>query len=87
MKRIYPKIAYLESLARTDKTVRAFRVKIYKSLNTTIMKLITDWFEILDCLGGEITGDYEADSIRAAKFDLSFSQISYDLAYSISENP
>ena len=47
--------------------------------------ILKNWFEVLDALGGDITGDYKADLQRVPHVD--FSEDLYDQAYQMSEQP
>lgn len=56
----------------------------FKQMKKTNEKLVlTDWFSVLDALGGDITGDYTADCKRATNVE--FSKELYEQAYQNSE--
>lgn len=46
-----------------------------------------DYFEVLDALGGDITGEYEEDLKRLHKGKKTCSRELYDEAYQMSEQP
>jgi hypothetical protein len=47
------------------------------------LRTTTEPFDILDSLGGHITGDYEKDLKRANKLDVTFNERDYQLAYQL----
>lgn len=55
--------------------------------NKPIIKEAKDALQVLDSLGGEITGNYEQDLKRANKLNVTFSEKLYMEAYQISEQP
>jgi len=51
------------------------------------MRELTDYFSIIDCLGGYFSGDYYKDLARANKNGFTFSREDYFFAYQISVHP
>jgi hypothetical protein len=51
------------------------------------MKILTDPFDVLDALGGNITGDYQVDLKRLNTNGRTCSESVYDDAYQMFEQP
>jgi len=51
------------------------------------LREVKDFFQVLDSLGGHITGEYCEDLRRAKKLGVTFTQELYDEAYQMNEQP
>jgi hypothetical protein len=51
------------------------------------LREVKDFFNVLDSLGGKITGDYQKDLKRANKLGVTFSNALYEDAYQMNEQP
>ena len=51
------------------------------------LREVKDFFNVLDSLGGKITGDYQKDLKRANKLGVTFSNELYEDAYQMNEQP
>jgi len=52
------------------------------------MKTITDYFSILDCMGGSPSGDYKKDVKFAEEtYNTTFSEADYNYACQVNEQP
>jgi hypothetical protein len=51
------------------------------------MKELKHWFDVLDALGGDISGSYEHDKERLEKSGRTCSEQVYNEAYQLSQQP